>query len=126
MALTAYQAHTHQLCRSMGWDGVPLLHVWMMFTEEVGELASAIRQYTNSFSKRKQRRHGVDLLTEFGDVFSYLFQLSHMLIIDLDAMYCQHHHRARAKIYPTTSNNEPWVCGEGGGAQPHHVPRAAS
>eukprot|EP00854_Cymbomonas_tetramitiformis_P022234 gene22234-26812_t len=57
--------------------------VWMYFTEEVGELASAIRRQKNQFRDKKK----VKLEAELGDVFSYLFQISYMLNIDLEQMW---------------------------------------
>lgn len=106
MSLNAYKNHTQDLCEEMGWGQVPLLQLWLFFTEEVGELASAIRQTTHLFRKSMRKNHGAFLEQEFGDVFSYLFQLAYMLDIDLDAMYWNHRARARTKIYPHSINDK--------------------
>jgi hypothetical protein len=84
------------ICRQKGWDKVPIQNIWLLFTEEVGELASAIRQRKKLYSKNKR----VDnVRNEMGDVFSYLFQLSHMLNVDLDKMWEEHKLKMAAKTY---------------------------
>jgi len=60
-------------------------------TEEVGELASAIRQHQKVYRKSGMRKdRGIDVKMEMGDVFSYLFQLAGMLNIDMDDMWERH------------------------------------
>lgn len=81
--LNTYKIETIQLCEQKGWLGPSIEQVWMYFTEEVGELASAIRRQKNQFRDKKK----VKLEAELGDVFSYLFQISHMLNIDLEQMW---------------------------------------
>lgn len=98
-SLNGFKMATGELCKFKGWDRVPIHVVWMLFTEEIGELASAIRQYQNIFKKNLKKDVGNDLVQEFGDVFSYLFQLAYMFNIDLDMMWWHHYNKARAKIY---------------------------
>ena len=43
--MNTYRDETFDLCRTKGWDKAPVSTVWLLFTEEIGELASAIRQY---------------------------------------------------------------------------------
>ena len=58
---------------------------------KVGELASAIRQYKKTYKKTNlKKERGTDVMMEMGDVFSYLFQLAHMLNVDLDKMWDEH------------------------------------
>ena len=77
--------------RSKGWDRAPIDTVWLLLTEEVGELASAIRQYKKTYKKTNlKKERGTDVMMEMGDVFSYLFQLAHMLNVDLDKMWDEH------------------------------------
>jgi NTP pyrophosphatase (non-canonical NTP hydrolase) len=79
------------MCKSKGWDKTNINGVWLLFTEEVGELASAIRQYTHIFKKSGlKKERGVDIQMEMGDVFSYLFQIAYMLDVDLDEMWEKH------------------------------------
>ena len=74
--------------------------VWLLFTEEVGELASAIRQYLRHYRKTGLKKdRGTDITTEMGDVFSYLFQLAYMLNIDLDEMWEKHRRKVQERQY---------------------------
>jgi NTP pyrophosphatase (non-canonical NTP hydrolase) len=74
--------------------------VWLLLTEEIGELASAIRQYTRTYKKIGLKKDkGIDIQMEMGDVFSYLFQLASMLDIDLDEMWEKHQQKIQFKMY---------------------------
>jgi len=74
--------------------------VWLLLTEEVGELASAIRQHKKTFKKMNlKKERGTDVMMEMGDVFSYLFQLAHMLNVDLDQMWNEHKSKMVTKKY---------------------------
>jgi NTP pyrophosphatase (non-canonical NTP hydrolase) len=56
-----------------GWDRAPIDTVWLLLSEEVGELASAIRQYKKMYKKTNlKKERGTDVMMEMGDVFSYL------------------------------------------------------
>jgi NTP pyrophosphatase (non-canonical NTP hydrolase) len=95
--MNQYRDWTRDLCRFKGWDKIPVDTVWLLFTEEIGELASAIRQRQRMFSKFAHKRDEVQ--TEMGDVFSYLFQLAGILNIDLDKMWAEHVIKVQQKIY---------------------------
>lgn len=100
MSLNDYKESTMLMCKQKGWDRANIPTVWLLFTEEVGELASAIRQYTRTFKKRAlKKERGIDVQSEMGDVFSYLFQLASMLDIDLDEMWVNHQMKAIEKNY---------------------------
>ena len=91
MSLNKYKCETEKVGRSKGWDRAPIDTVWLLLTEEVGELASAIRQYKKTYKKTNlKKERGTDVMMEMGDVFSYLFQLAHMLNVDLDKMWDEH------------------------------------
>ena len=72
---------TMEICRKKGWDKVPVENIWMYLTEEIGELASAIRRTTNQFSDKKK----TNIECEIMDVLSYLFQIADIFDIDLDS-----------------------------------------
>lgn len=93
-----YKEQIKVLCERKGWDKVPVDTVWLLFTEEIGELASAIRQKKKIFSKRGSQ----DVVMEMGDVFSYLFQLADMLDVDLDEMWKLHSQKMNGRNYFTT------------------------
>ena len=51
MSLNYYKTETEKVCRSKGWDRAGVDTVWLLLTEEFGELASAIRQYKKTYKK---------------------------------------------------------------------------
>lgn len=98
--MNSYKLETLELCRTKGWDKAPVSTVWLLFTEEIGELASAIRQYQRNFRKTGLKKdRGTDIVTEMGDVFSYLFQLAYMLNVDLDEMWMRHREKVQTRTY---------------------------
>ena len=96
MNLNYYKNETEKVCKSKGWDRAGIDTVWLLLTEEFGELASAIRQHKNTYKKMNLKK---DVMMEMGDVFSYLFQLAHMLNIDLDKMWEEHRSKMHTKKY---------------------------
>ena len=98
--LNTYKRQTTDLCIRKGWDKSSIFLVWLLFMEEIGELASAIRHYTKNYRKNNIKKgNGIDVVMEMGDVFSYLFQLAHMLNIDLDKMWSEHKEKVKMKKY---------------------------
>ena len=94
-SLNSYKHMTQELCLYKGWEKAKIEQVWLFFTEEVGELAGSIRRGTNQYCDGKKTK----IADEMGDVFSYLFQLSYMLNIDLDQMWEKNQIKAYAKKY---------------------------
>jgi NTP pyrophosphatase (non-canonical NTP hydrolase) len=94
--MNAIMHENTDICRQKGWDKVPIETVWLLFTEEIGELASAIRQRKRIFSNT---RVNDNVKNEIGDVFSYLFQLAFILKIDLDEMWVEHKKKMSGKTY---------------------------
>ena len=100
MSLNYYKCETKRICEKKGWDRAAVDTVWLLLTEEVGELASAIRQYKRTFKKTNLKKdRGTDVMVEMGDVFSYLFQLAHMLNVDSDKMWLEHQSKMNQKFY---------------------------
>ena len=56
MTLNYYKNETERVCKSKGWDRAPIDTVWLLLSEEVGELASAIRQYKKMYKKTNLKR----------------------------------------------------------------------
>ena len=93
--LNHYKDATFQLCKKKGWEKNNIEEVWLLFTEEIGELASCIRRIRKHYCDHKKFK----VEDEMGDVFSYLFQLSHLLNIDLNAMWMNNIRKANKKRY---------------------------
>lgn len=106
MSLNYYKTETEKVCKSKGWDRVAIDTVWLLLTEEFGELASAIRQHKKTYKKlHLKKERGTDIMMEMGDVFSYLFQLAHMLDVDLDKMWEEHSEKVKTKNYYLSKGN---------------------
>lgn len=84
--LSALQAYQAEVCRQRGWDQASDLEVFLLFTEEVGELAKAIRQRRSLFDQNKKTTED-NVAEELADVFSYLLDLSQRLGVDLEQAY---------------------------------------
>jgi len=100
MGLNQYKTDTELICKRKGWTNSNVDTVWLLLSEEIGELASAIRQYKKTYKKMNLKKdRGTDVMMEMGDVFSYLFQLSYMLDVDLDKMWSEHGKKMKYKKY---------------------------
>ena len=97
--MNTYKDITHDICAEKGWDKAPVDKVWLLFTEEIGELASAIRQTQRLYRKNCKKNKGQDVMVEMGDVFSYLFQIADMMDIDLDEMWRVHLQKVKKRCY---------------------------
>ena len=105
--MNKYRDETAEMCKRKGWDKAPVSIVWMLLNEEMGELASSIRQNQRIYRKTGLKKdRGTDITMEMGDVFSYLFQLAHMLDVDLEQMWELH----QLKIQTKTYKNNVSVC----------------
>jgi NTP pyrophosphatase (non-canonical NTP hydrolase) len=98
--MNKFRDETATMCRQKGWDKASVSIVWMLLNEEMGELASSIRQNQRIYRKTGLKKdRGTDVTMEMGDVFSYLFQLAAMLNVDLDAMWELHRAKIQTKVY---------------------------
>jgi NTP pyrophosphatase (non-canonical NTP hydrolase) len=98
--MNRYRDETATMCKQKGWDKAHVSVVWMLLNEEMGELASSIRQSQRIYKKTGLKKdRGTDVAMEMGDVFSYLFQLAHMLNVDLDEMWELHRQKIKTKTY---------------------------
>jgi NTP pyrophosphatase (non-canonical NTP hydrolase) len=98
--MNRFRDETATMCKQKGWDKAHVSVVWMLLNEEMGELASSIRQSQRIYKKTGLKKdRGTDVTMEMGDVFSYLFQLAHMLNVDLDQMWELHRQKIKTKTY---------------------------
>lgn len=81
-SLSSLQVYMGQLCKERGWDQDSPELKFLLFTEEVGELAKAIRIHKKIYSESKKTT-SFQLEEEFADVFSYLLDLANTLNVDL-------------------------------------------
>jgi NTP pyrophosphatase (non-canonical NTP hydrolase) len=86
-----YQAHVKAFCEQNGWNKTSATELFLLFVEEVGELAKAIRKEQNLFTEEAKKAKKFDLEEEFADVFSYLLDLCNLFNVDLENAYRKKH-----------------------------------
>ena len=76
------QEYVRMVVKERGWDKNNELELFLLFSEEVGELAKAIRN-RRGLCKEEGVNHKDNLEEEFADVLSYLIDLANYFNIDL-------------------------------------------
>ena len=84
--LTDLQEHIRQICIERGWDKNTVTEIYLLFSEETGELAKGIRKATG-FKGESTENAISDLESEFADVLMYIMDLANYFGIDLEAAY---------------------------------------
>ncbi len=90
ISLTDLQKHLDETCKENGWDKNSVPEVFLLFIEEVGELAKAIRKETG-FKGEKIPDNNDNIREEFADVLNYLLELANRFNIDLTEVYFEKH-----------------------------------
>jgi NTP pyrophosphatase (non-canonical NTP hydrolase) len=85
--LKDYQEYIKEISAERGWDKNNVLEIFLLFSEETGELAKAIRNRMNLYHEKGKKYKKNELEDEFADVFSYLLDLANQFDIDLDKAF---------------------------------------
>jgi NTP pyrophosphatase (non-canonical NTP hydrolase) len=85
--LKDYQEYIQLLCEERGWDKNNPLEIFLLFSEEIGELAKAIRNRMKLYHEKGKELMEDELEDEFADVFSYLLDLANQFDIDLETAF---------------------------------------
>lgn len=85
--LAQLQAYQSQICQERGWDKTSDLESFLLFSEEVGELAKAIRKRKELFIEKGTSSKTDGIAEEMADVFSYLLELANRFEVDLEQAY---------------------------------------
>jgi NTP pyrophosphatase (non-canonical NTP hydrolase) len=81
-----YQAFITDVCIERGWDKRTILEKMLFLTEEVGELAKAIRKEAGTYGYK--RPDSTDhLAEELVDAFNYILDIANVYQIDLEAAF---------------------------------------
>jgi NTP pyrophosphatase (non-canonical NTP hydrolase) len=86
------QHYLAAVCQERGWTKDTPTEKFMLFVEEVGELAKAMRKTAGLYDEAAKRQE-VSLEEEFADVLSYLLDLANCHGVDLEAAF-----RAKERI----------------------------
>lgn len=86
--LKQWQSYVKELVTARGWTQASDLEVFLLFSEEVGELAKAFRRHRELFTEGSQASSKTEtkqeLASEMADVLSYLLDLAQRMDIDLE------------------------------------------
>jgi NTP pyrophosphatase (non-canonical NTP hydrolase) len=85
--LSDFQDYIKLLCKERGWDKNDPLEIFLLFSEEIGELAKAIRNRMKIYHEEGKQFKEDELEDEFADVFSYLLDLANQFNIDLETAF---------------------------------------
>lgn len=85
-SMADYQAYIKTICKERGWDKRTDLEKMLFLTEEVGEVAKAIRKEHGiyGYDKPASTDH---LAEELVDVFNYVLDLANVYDINLEAAF---------------------------------------
>ncbi len=88
-SLKDLQQYQTDLCKERGWDDSDELEVFLLFSEEIGELAKAIRNKKKLYVEKGKERPNAqqELEREFADVLGYLLELANHFDVDLEEAF---------------------------------------
>ena len=84
--LPELQQYMDEICQERGWKKDSYAEKFLLFTEEVGELAKAIRKTQGLYQEKARQKHP-ELEEEFADVLSYLLDLANYFQVDLETAF---------------------------------------
>lgn len=85
--LPQLQTYIKDLCAERGWDNNSVEQTFLLFTEEVGELAKAIRNKKGLYTESGKDKF--ELEEEFADVLNYLLDLANQLGVDVEEAFAK-------------------------------------
>lgn len=85
--LEDFQNYIREMCEERGWDDNTHLQKFLLFSEEVGELAKAIRHYEGLHVESEEKKKRFELEEEFADCFNYLLDLANGFDVDLEKAF---------------------------------------
>ncbi|OGZ08277.1 MAG: RS21-C6 protein [Candidatus Lloydbacteria bacterium RIFCSPHIGHO2_02_FULL_54_17] len=89
--LADLQDHIAKVCAERGWDKNTHTEKFLLFVEEVGELAKEIRNTTGLHAKKPEGEAHQALEAEFADTLNYLLDLANTFNVDLETAYREKH-----------------------------------
>lgn len=96
--LPELQHYLDEVCKERGWTKDSYAEKFLLFSEEIGELAKAIRK-TQGLYQEKARQKRLELEEEFADVLSYLLDLANYFQVDLETAFREKEQVNAARIW---------------------------
>lgn len=93
------QNHIKKIGEERGWDKNNYLEIFLLLSEEFGELAKAIRNHTGLFTEKAKQNNKYELEEEFADVLNYIFDLANYFNINLEEAFRKKDEVNRKRIW---------------------------
>lgn len=84
-SIAQWQQFIKDACTELGWNKNSHLEIFLLLTEEVGELAQAVRYHTALHTPAHKQADKQAIAAELADVFNYLADIANYFDIDLEA-----------------------------------------
>lgn len=84
--LPELQHYMDAVCKERGWMNDSYTEKFLLFAEEVGELAKAMRKAAGLYDEQASKKR-FELEEEFADVLSYLLDLANLYKVDLEQAF---------------------------------------
>jgi NTP pyrophosphatase (non-canonical NTP hydrolase) len=84
--LSDLQEYLAAICQERGWTRDTPAEKFLLFVEEVGELAKEMRKTAGLYEERAKHKQ-ISLEEEFADVLSYLLDLANCFQVDLEQAF---------------------------------------
>ncbi len=78
------QDYIKTIADERGWDKNNHLEIFLLLSEEIGELAKAVRNKIGLYAEKNIAANNEELELEFADVLNYLFDLANCFNINLE------------------------------------------
>ena len=96
--LPELQRYMAEVCQQRGWTKDRPAEKFVLFIEEVGELAKAMRNAARLYEEQAKPRDN-NLEEEFADVLSYLLDLANGFQIDLEQAFRAKEEINRSRVW---------------------------
>jgi len=83
--LKDFQEYIKEMVKKRGFDKESAPELFMMLSEEIGEMAKAARKYTNIKTDDNSRKPALE--QEIADVFIYLLDICNYFDVDLEKAF---------------------------------------
>jgi len=81
------QDYIKSIADERGWDKNNHLEIFLLLSEEIGELAKAVRNKIGLYAEKKYFPDNEELELEFADVLNYIFDLANSFNINLETAF---------------------------------------
>jgi NTP pyrophosphatase (non-canonical NTP hydrolase) len=81
------QQYVKEIALQRGWNKNNAYELFLLFAEEVGELAKAIRKHQGLYTELAKENTQPQLEEEFADVLNYLLDLANLFQVDLEKAF---------------------------------------